>query len=97
MRYVVEFTPTARGDYQYLRTYEQRIVLEGARRYLELDADVESKKRKRLGKNELAPWELKLGRLRVFYRFEAQGLVKVVAVGFKIHNELYIRGRKVDL
>jgi hypothetical protein len=33
----------------------------------------------------------------VFYDFEGDDELKVVAVGYKQHNDLYIRGKKVEL
>ena len=60
------------------------------------EADIESSRRKQLRPNELAPWELRAGKYRVFYELGA-GEVKVVAIGYKEHNELLIRGRKVEL
>lgn len=97
MRFRVRFTPSAERDLAHLRTYEQRIVHDGARAYLLHDANVETRKRKQLRQNELAPWELRLGNYRVFYQLEAPDEVKVIAVGVKAHNDLYIRGKKVVL
>jgi hypothetical protein len=33
----------------------------------------------------------------VFYEFENDALVKIVAIGYKEHNDLFIRGEKVEL
>ena len=33
----------------------------------------------------------------MFYEIRAEGVARVVAVGHKVHNELFIRGRKVEL
>jgi mRNA-degrading endonuclease RelE of RelBE toxin-antitoxin system len=79
-----------------LQAYEQRIVIVAIQTYLWEDADIESNRRKRLRPNELAPWELRAGKYRVFYELEA-GQVKVVAIGHKEHNELFVRGKKVEL
>lgn len=46
--------------------------------------------------NLVAVWELREGVYRVFYALEEQQ-VKIVAVGYKEHNQLYIRGKKVTL
>ena len=97
MRFRIRFTPSADRDLDHFRTHEQRIVHDGTKRYLLQDANVESKKRKQLRANELAPWELRLGDFRVFYRLEAPDRVKIIAVGIKAHNDLYIRGNKVVL
>jgi hypothetical protein len=45
---------------------------------------------------DVGPWELRVGRFRVFYKVE-QDIVTVVAVGSKQHNKLFIRGKEVQL
>jgi mRNA-degrading endonuclease RelE of RelBE toxin-antitoxin system len=96
MIFQVSFTPSAEQDLKSLQVYEQRIIVAAIRSYLLEDADIENKRRKQLGANKLAPWELRAGKYRVFYEWGA-GQVKVVAIGYKEHNELLIRGRKVEL
>ena len=96
MKFQVNLTPSAEQDLKSLQVYEQRIIIAAIRSYLLEDADTESNRRKRLSPNELAPWELRAGKYRVFYELGA-GQVKVVAIGYKEHNELLIRGKKVEL
>jgi hypothetical protein len=64
--------------------------------HLKVDAEVPTKKREGLRPNPIAPWELRIERFRIFYVTEGDQ-VKVVAVGHKEHNELFIRGNKVEL
>jgi mRNA interferase RelE/StbE len=45
----------------------------------------------------LAPWELRLGKYRVFYEVVEGSKVRVVAIGHKEHNDLFIRGGRVEL
>jgi mRNA-degrading endonuclease RelE of RelBE toxin-antitoxin system len=45
----------------------------------------------------LARWELRIGDFRVFYEVEGGATAAVLAVGVKEHNELFVRGRKVEL
>lgn len=97
MPFEVRFTPSAETDLDFYRTFEQRIIIDGIRIYLVSDADKESKRRKLLGEHPLAPWELRPGDFRVFYEVEDETRVKIVAVGHKKHNELIIRGEKVQL
>jgi mRNA-degrading endonuclease RelE of RelBE toxin-antitoxin system len=61
------------------------------------DANVQTRRRKPLRRSRLAQWELRLGDYRVFFDFEGSDTVKIVAVGNKDHNDLYIRGRKAEL
>jgi len=45
----------------------------------------------------MAPWELRMGTYSVFYEIRDNSVVLVLAVGNKELNDLYIRGRKVEL
>jgi len=52
----------------------------------------------RLMPNELAEWELRVGDCRVFYDVnEASDIVKIVAVGYKQGNTLFIQGEEYEL
>jgi mRNA interferase RelE/StbE len=97
MKFQVNFTPSAGEDLKCFRPYEQKMIVAAIKGYLREDANIESSRRKRLRPTELAPWELKIGKYRVFYDFEGEGTVKIVAVGYKEHNELFIRGRRMEL
>jgi hypothetical protein len=46
--------------------------------------------------NDLAAWELRLGKHRVFYNIE-ETTVKIIAVGAKEHNKLFIKGKRAEL
>jgi len=46
----------------------------------------------------VAPWELRVGRFRVFYEAdESSRIVTILAVGHKVHNLLFVRGEEVKL
>lgn len=99
MPYTVLITPDARDDIRYFKPYEQRIIAHGIRTYLTNDAFVESTHRKNLDENDIAPWEVRVEHYRIFYKpddEDTQTLV-IVSVGHKAHNQLFIRGRKVQL
>lgn len=66
MKFQVAFTPSAEIDLGYLKAYEQRGIVDAIRVHLLTDANVESQRRKRLNTNPLAPWELRIGKYRVF-------------------------------
>jgi len=97
MKFSIRLTDSAIEDLDYFRKNERNIIADGIALMLTHDANMESNRRKCLRPNQVAPWELRIGEYRVFYDLEADNVVKVVAVGRKKHNELYIRGRKVDL
>jgi mRNA-degrading endonuclease RelE of RelBE toxin-antitoxin system len=97
MKFKSTFVPSAEEDLAYYKAREQRIILDGIRRFLDVDANVQSKRRKRLRPNPLTPWELRVGQYRVFYEIPQEELVRVLAVGHKVHNDLFIRGQRVEL
>jgi mRNA-degrading endonuclease RelE of RelBE toxin-antitoxin system len=96
MRFEVRFVPSAEQDLGFYPVREQNVILDAIARFLEADANVEGKRRKPLRPNPLAPWELRIGDYRVFYEIR-EDLVRVLAVGHKVHNELIIQGRKVEI
>ena len=97
MKFDIRFIPDADKDLDYYEVREQSIIIDAIGKYLENGADVESKRRKQLRPNPLAPWELRIGDYRVFYEIRAEGLVRVLAVGHKVHDELFIRGQRIEI
>ena len=97
MPFQVILTPSAEADLDYFKRFEKRVIVDAARRYLRNDADVESQHRKKLRANPVVPWELRFGKYRVFYELVNVTTVKIVAIGYKEHNDLFIRGRRVKL
>jgi mRNA-degrading endonuclease RelE of RelBE toxin-antitoxin system len=97
MKFDVTFVPSAEDDLDYYETREQRIILEAVVKFLEVDADVEGKRRKQLRPNPFAPWELRVGDYRIFYEIRGDGVVRVLAVGHKVHNELFVRAQRVEI
>jgi len=55
------------------------------------------KRRKKLTDHPIAPWELRVGDFRVFYDIEDEMVVKITAIGHKVHSDLFVRGKKVEL
>ena len=87
----------ADADLDYYRSHEQRTILDGISKFLGVDADVESKRRKQLRPNPVGPWELRLADYRIFYEVGTEGVVRVLAIGYKMHNDLFIRGRRTEI
>lgn len=58
-----------------------------------------TRQRKVLRANALAPWELRIGDLRVYYEVkdEPERVVVVKAVGVKKRNRVLIGGEEVEL
>jgi len=93
--YAIEFTSSARDDLEALRKFEQVEVVEGIETRLRHELSSETRNRKRMETNKVADWELRIGRFRVFYNVnERVDTVTIEAVGFKLGNELFIRGER---
>jgi mRNA-degrading endonuclease RelE of RelBE toxin-antitoxin system len=94
----IAFTPEARDDLQRLRKRDQQQILAAIEAQLSQQPGEETRNRKRLRPNQLAEWELRSGRFRVFYDVdEGTALVKIEAVGYKQGNILFVHGEEYEL
>ena len=88
---------------KFLTAAESSTLLDAIREQLAHEPLVETRKRKPLRPNPLAPWELRVGPLRAFYdvrpgKLEALAdVVYVLAVGKKERNVLRIAGEVVKI
>ena len=97
MPFQINLTADAEEDLAYFKAHEQRVILDGIEIHLRLEADQESRRRKKLRPNPVAPWELRIDKYRAFYDVEDATTVWITAIGEKEHNDVLIRGRKVTL
>lgn len=60
---------------------------------------VETRNRKPMRPNPLAPWELRIGKLRVYFDIEEEpeAMVYIRAVGIKEGNRVRIGGKAIEL
>lgn len=94
----LRFTSEAVKDLSYFRKGEQSIIMDCIEADLVYEPMVKIRHRKPLRPNDLSAWELRIGKYRVFYDVNAEkDLVIVKAVGYKEHNNLFIRGRRFSL
>ena len=87
-RYAIEISPDAMAHLRFLSARERRIALDGMEKHLRYEPTVRTRNRKEMRPNPFAPWELRLGRLRVYYEAEdvPDRSVLVRAVGVKERN-----------
>jgi len=97
MIFKVFITPGARDDLDYFRSREKKIILDAISEFLGVDANVETRRRKCLRANNLAPWELRVGDYRIFYEISDDTRVRVLAIGHKEHNDLFVQGKRIEL
>ena len=99
MAFRIEYAPAAVGHLKALTARRQSIVVDGVARNLALDPTVETRNRKPMRPNPLAPWELRLGDLRVYFDvvIEPEPVVVVLAVGFKERKAVRIGKAVINL
>lgn len=96
--FAITLTDDALDDLKHLKKNEQVLILDTLTRQLEHEPTVETRNRKPLRTNELSRWELRIDRFRVFYDVEDDDKsVLIKAIGWKVHQTLYIRGREFKL
>lgn len=94
----IELADEALEDLRFLKKFEQSMVFDAVENQLVFEPAVETRNRKRLRPNRLAGWELRIGKLRVFYDVQAEDRVVLVkAVGWKEHDQLLVRGEEFAL
>jgi mRNA-degrading endonuclease RelE of RelBE toxin-antitoxin system len=99
MAYTIEVAETAKGHLKRMDRRDIAQILSAIRMRLTDEPLMESRNRKRLRPNPVAPWELRVGKFRVFYevRTEDPNTVRILAIGEKKGSGLAIGGQKVGL
>jgi len=97
--YRIQLTKSAEEHFADLTARQQAIVLNAIKVRLRHEPTRETRNRKPLRPNPLAPWELRIGFLRVFYEVEALGsdLVNILAIGIKKGNQIFVSGMEIHL
>ena len=97
--YAIEVTDEADEHLAGLKAHDRAKVLDSLEPRLAFEPRLETRNRKRLRPNPVAPWELRLGNLRVYFDVdeEPKRVVKVLAVGVKLRDTVRIGGRVVEL
>ncbi len=96
MKYRIEYSPETVDHFRVLTTRQQVIVLEMVEKQLGFQPTFETRNKKPMPPNPIAPWELRIGNLRVYYDVEndPENVVYVRAIGIKDGNNVRI-GKEV--
>jgi hypothetical protein len=78
---------------------QQSIILDNIDQQLAHQPQLETRNRKPMRPNPVAPWELRIGTLRVYYDIEDAPEPKVLirAVGVKLRNRVRIGREEIEL
>ncbi|MFQ5343026.1 MAG: type II toxin-antitoxin system RelE/ParE family toxin [Anaerolineae bacterium] len=99
MAYQIEFAESVTEHLRSLRATQRATVLRAIEKQLVHEPVTETRNKKPLRPNPIAPWELRVGSLRVFYEIASDDpdVVRVLAIGRKKRNRLYIGGKVIEL
>ncbi len=102
MRYRIEYSRPAVSHLRALTAREQRTIVDAVERSLGAEPTVETRHRKRMRPNPVAPWELRVGDFRVYYDVEEReesedASIEVLAIGRKQRNRVFIGGKEIEL
>ncbi len=99
MAYHIEYSPAAEDHLRALTARQRAIVFDVVDKQLAHQPGVETRNRKPMRPNPMAPWELRVGDLRVYYDVveEPDKVVTVVAVGVKDRSRVLIGGKEIEL
>lgn len=99
MRYRIEYSPATVSHMKVLNAAQRATVLDGVDRQLSANPTVATRNRKPMRPNSIAPWELRLGVLRVYFDVfsEPEPVVVVLAVGVKERNAVRIGNKVIQL
>ncbi len=99
LAYIIEYSPEAEDQLLWLTARQQSIVLDTVDRQLINQPNIETRNRRPMRPNPIAPWELRIGELRVYYEVkdEPELTVMILAVGIKERDRVRIGGEQIKL
>ena len=99
MPYEIGYSPAAEENLQGLTARQRTTILDSVDRQLTHEPNVETRNRKPMRPNPIAPWELRVGILRVYYDIEEQPepRVTVLAVGRKLRNRVVVGDEEIEI
>ncbi len=97
MAYEIRFASSAKRHLRAFLVAERAMIVAAVEKQLAHEPLVETRNRKRLRANPIAPRELCVRDMRVFYEVDEPGVVTVLAIGTKRGNRLYIEGEEIEL
>ena len=97
MAYEIRFASSAKRHLQKFAVGERAAIVAAVEKQLSHQPLAQTRNRKRLRPNPIAPWELRVRTVRVFYEVDQPGVVTVLAIGAKRGNRLTIGDEEIEL
>lgn len=101
MGHAIRFDDETNDHLSYLTARQRATIFDAVERQLRHEPTVETRNRKRMHADKpgfIAPWELRVGNLRVYYDVEdgPPATVVITAVGLKVRNRVRIGGQEYE-
>jgi mRNA-degrading endonuclease RelE of RelBE toxin-antitoxin system len=99
MPYRIEFADSVKEQIKSLTARQRNTVFDSIEKRLTHEPLVETRNRKPLRPNPVAPWELRIGSLRVYYEVASDepDVVRILAVGQKKGNKILVGNQEIEL
>jgi mRNA-degrading endonuclease RelE of RelBE toxin-antitoxin system len=100
VRYRIEYSPEAVDHLEFFTAREQAIILNAVDRQLANEPLKETRNRKPMRPNPIAPRELRIGTFRVYYDVvdeASEPMVLILAIGVKQRNRIRIGDEEIAL
>jgi mRNA-degrading endonuclease RelE of RelBE toxin-antitoxin system len=97
--YRIIYSPECEEHVRALPARDRALILDTVDEQLIHQPTIETRNRKPMRPNPIAPWELRIGDLRVYYDVSEapEPVVDIRAVGIKDRNVIRIGGKEIDL
>lgn len=99
MAYEIQFAESANRQLKALKASDRALLVTRVEKLLCAEPLKATRNRKPLRPNPIAPWELRVKNMRVFYDVSkgARNLVNVLAIGIKRGNKILIEREEIEL
>lgn len=96
--YRIEYAQKSESHLRLLTARQQSLIFHHVREQMSHQPTVETRNRKPMRPNPVAPWELRVREFRVYYQVQdnPERIVQVLAVGIKRRNQVWIGDRRVE-
>ena len=99
MKYKIIYSYEAINHLKKFTAREQRIILDSVDKQLSYQPKAETKNRKQMRPNPIAPWELRPNKIRVYYDpiDKPKLVVNILAIGIKKIEKVIIDDKEIKL
>jgi hypothetical protein len=99
LAFTIEYAPEVEEHLRLLTVRQRMIAFEAIDTQLIHEPHVETRNRKPMRPNPIAPWELRVQNMRVYYDIviEPEQRVIILAIGVKDHDRVTIGGKEIEL